>query len=376
MRLATCWLGCSLLVLVSGPVVAQDAWRLQDWLSPETPARIQYGGWLDTGYHSGTTIENGNIPLAFDTVTKPDAVRLHQAWGYLERKADGRNGLDWGFRADVLYGTDAHVLQAYGNPPAPPYGGRGFDNGADLGIYGWAVPQLFAELAYGDFRVIAGHFMKLQGFETWFAPQNFFYSHTFATSLGEPHTHTGALVSYQVSPDVQVFAGQTFGMDTAFTNSDGGCSLLTGMLVRLSDSCTLAYAGNYGNLGWFGQGSNQTAYLTTDLTDRVRWVLQGDIVNTHAPLSSQFPIYAAGFTNYLFYRLTDQWSCGGRVEWWKSRGVFSGTAMSQSDATVGLNYQPVANLRVRAEYRHNWGALTDFGSGDPNIFGIDAILTF
>ena len=89
---------------------------------------------------------------------------------YAEKVADGSQGLDWGFRADVMYGIDSADTQAFGNNP----GRWDFINGWDFGgTYGWAMPQLYGEIAAGDFSVIIGHFYTLLGYEVVTAPDNF-----------------------------------------------------------------------------------------------------------------------------------------------------------------------------------------------------------
>ena len=127
---------------------------------------ITFGGWTQFGYTNRST-------GLFNTHT--NNVNLHQQWFYAEKVADGSCGLDWGFRADVMYGVDAADTQAFGNNP----GRWDYENGFDYGIYGWALPQLYAELAEGDWSVKIGHFYTLVGYEVVTAPDNFFYSHSF-----------------------------------------------------------------------------------------------------------------------------------------------------------------------------------------------------
>ncbi|MEQ8835271.1 MAG: outer membrane beta-barrel protein, partial [Lacipirellulaceae bacterium] len=122
---------------------------------------LDFGGWTQIGWHDNNTplSQAFDDTLAFNDL--PDQVNLHQQWFYLGKAADGSNGLDWGFRADVMYGTDAQKTQAFGNPGAGTRGFGTFDASLDHGEYGWAIPQLYGELAMGDFSVIVGHFYTL-----------------------------------------------------------------------------------------------------------------------------------------------------------------------------------------------------------------------
>jgi len=65
------------------------------------------GGWTQFGYHDQQTplsTARGDL-RAFNDV--PKTVNLQQQWFYMGKEADGSRGWDWGFRADILYGTDA-----------------------------------------------------------------------------------------------------------------------------------------------------------------------------------------------------------------------------------------------------------------------------
>ena len=143
---------------------------------------IKVGGWIQLGYSSRET-------GLFTGPGEDSKLNLNQGWLYIERVADGSCGLDWGFRFDGMYGTDAQDTQAFGND----FDKWDFQNGFDHGIYGWALPQLYGEVAYGDLSVIVGHFFSPMGYERVTAPDNFFFSHTFTRYLVEAFTHTGVV---------------------------------------------------------------------------------------------------------------------------------------------------------------------------------------
>ena len=66
----------------------------------------------------------------------------------------------------------------------------------DNGIYGWAMPQAYGEVGYGDWSVKVGHFFTPVGYEVVPATGNFFYSHSLTLFNSEPFTHTGVLGTY------------------------------------------------------------------------------------------------------------------------------------------------------------------------------------
>jgi len=140
----------------------------------------------------------------------------HQSWVYVEKAADGSEGLDRGFRFDGMCGTDAGDTQAFGNQPGTWDYLNGFDRGSG---YGFAIPQLYGELAYEDFSLNGGHSFTIIGYEVVPAPDNFFFSHAFKMYDSEPFTHAGALLRYSGLDMFDFYAGWTAGWDTGFNRS-------------------------------------------------------------------------------------------------------------------------------------------------------------
>jgi len=128
-----------------------DPWTLSGFLHGDNEPRVNIGGWLQSGYHSE---DNG---LFND---RPDEWNLHQAWLFAEKEAVAGES-PFGFRADILYGIDAQDTQSFGNNP----GAFDFQNGFDHGAFGWAIPQLYAELALENWTIKGGHFYTLIGYE-------------------------------------------------------------------------------------------------------------------------------------------------------------------------------------------------------------------
>lgn len=311
---------------------------------------ITFGGWTQFGYTNRST-------GLFNTHT--DNVNLHQQWFYAEKIADGSCGLDWGFRADVMYGVDAADTQAFGNNP----GRWDYENGFDYGIYGWALPQLYAELAEGDWSVKIGHFYTLVGYEVVTAPDNFFYSHSFTMYNSEPFTHTGAIASYSMSEDTTIYAGWTAGWDTGFDQFDNGSNFLGGFSTAINCDVTLTYITTVGDFGFRGKGYGHSIVVDANVTDKLNYVFQSDVLNTDAGDD-----HSVGVNQFLFYTISDELAAGGRMEWWKYDGN------SQYATTIGLNVKPMDNVIVRPELRWNWNP--GMNQDAETIFGVDAILTY
>jgi hypothetical protein len=359
--------GCSLL----GDCCLGDAWTLKDEVAP--CCDHNFGGWVAAGYHSDDTglAFFGDL-LDFNDV--PDDVNFNQVWLYAEKVAEaGACSAGWGYRADLVYGTDAQKTQAFGN------GDGSWDNTFDNGIYGWAIPQAYGEVAYGDWSFKVGHFWTLVGYEVVPATGNFFYSHSLTFFNSEPFTHTGVLGAYSLDDDTTVHLGWVLGWDTGFDQFDGGNAFHGGVIHQASDDVSVSFmctAGNFGLRSAGEPGYEQAVVVNTTLSENWNYVFETDYVHTNGFLDDpNFHATDIGVVNYLFYTLNDCWKAGGRVEWWKSDTV-TGESTSFYELTGGVNYQAHANVVIRPEVRYDWSP-TDF-QGDYNraIFGIDAVVTF
>lgn len=324
-------------------------------LMSRTENGFKIGGWFQAGYNTKSDGRFNNVP---------NALNLHQAYLYAEKAADGQNGLDWGFRMDLMYGVDGADSQAFGSNP----GNWDFRNGFDHGIYSWALPQAYAELAAGDLSVKLGHFYTLIGYEVVTAPDNFFFTHAFTMYNSEPFTHTGALASYAASDNVTLYGGWTLGWDTGFDAYRGGSNFLGGFGYTITDDIAMTYITCFGDLGWRGEGYNHSLVFDVTLTDKLQYVFQTDFVSTNTDVAYN----DVGINQYLFYTLNDRWKLGGRAEWWKRDGE------SLWEVTAGVNWLPHPNLVVRPEVKYNEGdALLSLGLPENSvIFAIDAVLTF
>ena len=349
-----------------------DPWTLTGALhgdDPCNPPFLTIGGWTQFGYHNESTgMFNSH----------PDQLVSHQNYLYLERVADGSNGLGFGFRGDVVYGADAQDTQAFGEPTPQSH----WDTDWDHGIYGWALPQLYAEAAYGDWTIKAGKFYTPIGYEVVTAPDNFFYSHSFTMYNSEPFTHTGALATFKAADNTTLYGGWVAGWDTGFDRfSDGddsrGSAAIYGVSQGIGDALTLTYIALVGDMGLNGEGYNHSIVADFALTDKLNYVFQSDYVHLN--------FESIGINNFLFYTINDKLKVGGRAEWWKQNALTGGGWESAYQVTAGVNYKPIANLVIRPEYRYQWGSdsITNLGGAngqpavvDDGIFGIDAILTF
>ena len=344
-----------------------DAWSLMGALHGDCPPAVTIGGWFSAGYHSaGNDLFN----------SRPDNFALHQGWLYAEKVASSDS--PFGFRADFMYGIDADDTQAFGNPP----GSWDFDNGFDHGAYGWAIPQLYGEVALTDvWSVKVGHFYTLIGYEVVTAPDNFFYSHAMTMYNSEPFTHTGVLATGAISDSVTMYAGWTLGWDTGFDQFGSGSSYLGGFSLSPSDNLAFTFISTAGNFGARGSDAySHSVVIDMSLTENLNWVVQSDLLRVASTGEDN-----VGINQYFLYTVSDCLGLGARMEWWKADDItgyapHGGTPPAAGDgsvsyyaATFGANIRPHANLVFRPEVRFDWSPAADY---DESYFGVDAIVTF
>jgi len=329
------------------------------------------GGWTSVGYHTASN------PFSFNNYDS--RVQLGQQWFYAERIADGSEGLGLGGRIDYLYGTDAPDTQAFGTP------GRFDDPWDNGGAYGHALPQVYGEVATGNLSTKIGRFFTIVGNEVVAATGNFFYSRQFTFYNAEPFTHTGALSTYTVDEDTQLYGGYVMGWDSGF--DDNGDAYLGGFKRKFSDNLTLVYATA---LGRFGEttsanpnerGGVHSAIATLGLTDKLSYINQTDVLFTRN-VAGEAARNTFGNIHYLIYQVNDCLALGQRFEWFNYGGTGFGNRTNDDlyNYTVGLNIKQSANLMFRPEVRWVWDR-DQFGFNENNkssqaAFGGDMVFTF
>ena len=345
-----------------------DQWTL---FGRNRESALNIGGWFQAGYHEESNDLFNNNPNEFN---------LHQGWLFVEKVADGSDGLGFGFRFDGIYGIDSGDTQAFGNSVDATGAARGFDNGFDRGAdYGFAIPQAYLEVAGDNWSTKIGHFYTLVGYEVVTAPDNFFYSHAITNFLSEPFTHTGFVTSFDASDDVTLYAGWTLGWDTGFDQFDDGSNFIGGFSVPVGDFTNMTYITTIGDFGARGDDAYGHSFVfDTQLSVKFNWIVQSDLLRVGSTGEDNI-----GINQYLLYNINDCWGVGARGEWWKGDtitgyaphdGVLPASGShSYYAATFGLNYKPNANLIVRPEYRYDWSPALGYEEG---YVGVDVIALY
>ena len=321
-----------------------------------------FGGWLDQGItlNAADPVDRYNGPVTFND--RDGDYQMNQLYLVLQRETDTRGGgFDLGGRIDFLYGTDARFTQADDGLEAAWDQQRRF--------YQAALPQFYLDAAYNDWKVRLGHFYSPMGFETVPAPDNFFYSHSYAFQYGWPRTFTGMLATRTLGRGLSLSGGFTRG-NNQFDDTDGLDQLgFLGGIDWTSPNRRLDVDFNISS-GEQGLGNNTVIYSLVGqlhLTTRLRWVLE----NTYGQsagggLQDVRMAEWYGISNYVLYELRRNLSVGARIEWFRDEqgavvhGLGDGNLAtgpypgSFQEITLGLNWQPRRNMLLRPEVRWDW----------------------
>jgi hypothetical protein len=357
--------------------------RSQDILSLRQPA-FQMGGWLQQGFtiNPDDPANGSNSPVLFNDGA--NEYQLHQLYVYLGKpvRIDGQSW-DWGGRVDVNYGTDSRFVTVPGLERNDDRTRRWNSEDSDYGI---ALPQAYVDIAtpigpYGS-MIRAGHFYALGGFETFAAPDNFFYSHAYTFSYGNAFTQSGVMLSGKLSPTLSAAVSGTTGWDSFYSDGDDWGVRAGVMKEFRGGQTTIALTVHAGNdfTGFTdanGSISGDRVWASLVLKHYLQpstyYVLQADYgfqegstleLDTATNTVSFGDGNWWGINQYLVQQLSERWSVGLRAEWFRDEsgtrlGVpveFSsgGAVLDGEDyfaLTGGAHFRPHSNVLLRSEIR-------------------------
>ncbi|MBN2475799.1 MAG: porin [Pirellulales bacterium] len=342
-----------------------------------------FGGWVDQGvtancYHPA---DRFNGPVTFND--RDGEYQLNQLWVYAEKIVDtGGCGWDVGGRVDFMYGTDHRFTMARGLETNRD----GSDKWNSERFYGTAMPQAYVDVAYNDLTVRMGHFFTIIGYEGVSAPNNFFYSHAYTMQYGEPFTHTGLLATYALTDRISISGGFDRGWDNWEDNNQSLSFLGGAGWTSYDQASSLTFAVSTGPYDDAGQ-LNRFMYsvvFSHQMTPRLLWVIQHDlgVDNNGGRTLGNGVVEDAqwyGINQYFIYRIDRAWDLGARVEWFadddgtrvggigaphgwdlgpdvgpNTQGNQIGWAGDFFAVSVGLNWKPCDNVKVRPECRWDW----------------------
>jgi hypothetical protein len=167
--------------------------------SPTPEPRFKISGWIDSGitFNPDSPQSNQNFGRLFDD--RANEPLLNQLVINFERALAPQPGqLDWGFKVQFMYGSDARLIHSLGL----------FDRTTNEILQPDLVEAYlnlhFPVMTEGGLDLKLGKFVTLEGAETIDPRTNFFYSHSYIFNFGIPFNHTGALATFHASESLDV----------------------------------------------------------------------------------------------------------------------------------------------------------------------------
>lgn len=314
---------------------------------------------------------------------KANQFLLNQILLTAEKDVDPKaTGFDWGFKFQVLYGSDARYTQFMGelNHSIGSRYQLGFQE-ADVSLH---LPWLGA----GGTDVKIGQYPTPIGYEVIDPKGNPFYSHSYIFNFGIPLEHTGGYAVVHATPMLDIYAGADSGVNTTFGGGDNN-SVAAGLagfgLNNLAGGKLTVLA-----LTHFGPenptrtvpGANSKfryendAVITYKASDKLSFTTELNYIRDDA-----FHADGYGAAQYASYALNNRLTLNGRAEVWRdNKGFFVGAfpgyhdfinselglpatvitapPTTYSEFTVGVTYKPpvppvISTLEIRPEIRYD-----------------------
>ncbi len=341
---------------------------------------VKFGGWLEVGFSGNTnTSKNsyGNGPVTFND--ESNAFNLHQVYAYVEKEVDTTsNTVDFGLRADLLYGADARFVTTSN------FDTNILNNSRHRKL---VFPQAYAEvfLPIGSgLTARLGHFYALAGYEVVFALSNFFFSHAYAMQYGEPFTHTGGYLGYSLTENMMLEAGAVTGWDAFFDQPINFLGRVT--YTPDDESFLLTFSLITGDIKTAGSmhNHNRTMYSMVfkhDITSRLHYVLQHDLGVESKALNNRSAEWY-GVNQYLFYDIGYNLAAGLRMEWFRDADGMRVNDFSDNyiGVTGSLNYRPIDGVVIRPEIRYDCttqhSAFNNFRDHDQILLSVSSTFRF
>jgi hypothetical protein len=322
-------------------------------LKPEKlKSRFAIYGWVESGF-TGNPAGPGdhqNFGRLFDD--RSNEFVMNQAVLTAERALDPKTGFDWGFKLQLLFGTDARYIHSLGMRE---------DRTGD-GLYQADVPEAYLSLhlpvlTEGGLDVKLGKFVSLEGAETVDPRTNTFYSHTYMFNFGIPVNHTGALFTLHTNSWLDLIAGVTRGVNTSLDDNNDRPAFHGGFGLNLNEGKLTVLASTH--LGPETSDDHALRCLndvttTWKINDRLTSITD---INYAHDAGAEADAY--GVAQYLIYAINDRISAEIRGEIWRDdKGFYVAQFADPDDPLRALEGDPVIDPRTVGGGRTTYGALT------------------
>ena len=187
--------------------------------------RFKLNGWLEAGgtANFASPADHQNFGRLLDD--RSNEVLLNQLVIAAERFLDPKlvESFDWGFKAELFYGSDARYLHSTGlldlttddrvQPDIPE---------------AWVLAHIPIAGTAGGLDLKAGKFMNCFGAEMTDPRINVFYSHSYIFNFGCPFYGTGALATLHALPGLDLYASVDRGLNVALEDPNDSAAFYGG----------------------------------------------------------------------------------------------------------------------------------------------------
>lgn len=319
----------------------------------EAKSRLAIYGWVESSFtgNFASPEDNQNFGRLFDD--RSNEFVMNQAVITAERALDPKSGFDWGFKLQLLFGTDARYIHSLGMRY----------HQAGTGLYQGDIPEAYLSLhlpilTEGGLDVTLGKFISLEGAETVDPRTNAFYSHTYIFNFGIPANHTGALFTLHTTSWLDLIAGVTRGVNTSIDDNNDSPAFHGGIGLNLNDGRVAVLAsthigpetsGNDSDLRYF----NDIA-ITWKITDKF-----ASITDINYTRDGGADADAYGVAQSLTYAINDTFTAAVRGEIWRDdKGFYVAQFANPGDALRALAGESTIDPRTIGGARTTYGALS------------------
>jgi Putative beta-barrel porin-2, OmpL-like. bbp2 len=319
----------------------------------EAKSRLAIYGWIESGFtaNADSPNDNQNFGRLFDD--RSNEFVMNQAVITAERALDPKVGFDWGFKLQLMFGTDARFIHSLGL----------LDHAMGSSLYQPDIPEAYLSLHLpiltdGGVDVKLGKFVTLEGAETIDPRTNAFYSHTYIFNFGIPFNHTGALFTLHATKWLDLMAGVTRGVNISIDDNNDAPAFHGGVGLNFNEGKIVVAAATH--IGpETSHNDHDLRYLNTitttcKITDKLTSIT--DINYAH---DDGADADAYGVAQYLTYAINNRIAAKVRGEIWRDdKGFYAAQFADPHDPIRALGGEPTIDPRTVGGGGTTYGALT------------------
>lgn len=361
----------------------QDVYVVKEKV-PESTMKFLQQTEID-GYVAASYFYNFNQPGTHENAGRGFDVRADE---FMANKLVVRIGhpveysaFDWlaGYSTKLIFGQDAEFTQAAG---------------LSLGSQGDLFEaNVTVNVPIGSgLKVMLGKCGTTMGYESTFTEENFNWSGGNQWVFAEPFTHTGVMLSYQATSELELKAMIMNGWDVVADNNHGK-SVMGTATYTVNDKTSIAITG-YGGPEQDNNSSNWRrgvdVWVDNKFSPKVEGVVQLDYGAEDGADANGKRAEWFGLGGWLVYTFNDKWNVATRADYFKdgdgartsgspSLAPFpANTGQDLCSVTLTVNFKPVEGMKLAPELRWDHSSLnTAFDGHDTQVtVGMGAVYSY